>query len=118
MKYIKWIVIIFLLLNILWYAVDSFRHSNDYYVKKIIGEVNEETVVLHVLKIDPDASYMPLEVKITDTTKIIALGFKSLFINNVDDLKRGQKVRVWYGGNADNENIAEKVVVYSLITFR
>ncbi len=87
-------------------------------MKKIIGEVNGETIVLHELKIEPDASYMPLEVKINEITKISALGFKTLLINEVGDLKKGQKVRVWYGGNADNEKIAEKVVVYSLITFR
>ncbi|QOR64862.1 hypothetical protein IM538_13490 [Cytobacillus suaedae] len=113
MKYLKWIIITSLILNILWYAVDSFRNRNDYFVKKIIGDINGETIVLHEIKIEPDASYMPLEVKITETTKITALGFKSLFINNIEDLKQGQKVRVWYGGNANNEKIAVKVVVYS-----
>ena len=59
-------------------------------------------------------SYMPLEVKITDKTKITGLGSKYLFLNNIDDLEHGQKIRVWYNTNADNENIAEKVVVFNV----
>lgn len=118
MKYLKWIIISILALNIIWYVIDFLWYSNDYYVNKKIGQINGETIVLYEPKVEPDASYMLLEDKVSEKTKITALAFKSLLINKVDDLKHGQKVRVWYGGNVNNEKIAEKIVLYSLFDFK
>ena len=96
-----------------WFAIDLIRYSN-YDEKKRIDEVNGDTLVLVELNILPDASYIPLEVKITDETQITGVGPQALFLNNIVDLKQGQKVKVWYNSNSDNEIIAKKVVVYNL----
>ena len=96
-----------------WFALDLIRYG-DYDEKKQINEINGNTLVLVELKILPDASYIPLNVKITDETLITSVGPQSLFLNNIVDLKQGQKVRVWYNTNSDNENTAKKVVVYNL----
>ncbi|WP_417897710.1 hypothetical protein ABN702_15640 [Bacillus haimaensis] len=116
MKFLKWVIPSIVLIIAVWYAIDLFRYS-DFDEKKMISEVNGETLVLSEIRIDPEASYKNLEVEITSEIKITGLGLKALFVNNVDDLKHGQKVKVWYSTNADNEKTAEKVVVYSLFNF-
>ncbi|WP_154657345.1 hypothetical protein [Pontibacillus marinus] len=116
MKSLKWLIPLFVVIIVAWYVIDFIRFS-DYDEKKQVSDVNGDTLVLSELKIEPDASYMLLEVKITSQTRITGLGFRSLFVNNIDDLKHGNKVRVWYYTNADNENIAKKVVVYNLFNF-
>ncbi|MBT2682311.1 hypothetical protein [Bacillus sp. ISL-37] len=113
MNLIKWVVISIAIVIVSWTAIDLIRYG-DYDGKKQIDEVNGDTLVLVELKILPDASYMPLEVKISDETLITGVGPQSLFLENIDDLKQGQKVRIWYNTNSDNENIAKKVVVYNL----
>ncbi|MBT2691716.1 hypothetical protein [Bacillus sp. ISL-55] len=113
MKLIKGVVITIAIVIVSWFAIDLIRFG-DYDEKKQINEVNGDTLLLVELKILPDASYMPLEVKITDETLITGVGPQSLLLDNIDDLNQGQKVRVWYNTNADNEHIAEKVVVYNL----
>jgi hypothetical protein len=95
-----------------WYAIDFIRYG-DYDEKKRIAAIKGDTILLSVLQIEPDASYKQLEVKISDETQVIGIGIQSLFTIHYDDLKPGQKVRVWYNTNAENENIAEKVVVYN-----
>lgn len=84
-------------------------------MKKQIAEVNDDILVLAVLKIEPDESYVLEEVKITDKTVITGLGINDFFIDDIKDLKHGQKVRVWI--SEDEKYIAEKVVVYNLINF-
>lgn len=84
-------------------------------MKKQIVEVNEDILVLAVLKIKPDESYILEEVKITEKTIITGLGVKGFFIDDITDLKHGQKVRVWV--SEDENKIAEKVVVYNLANF-
>lgn len=84
-------------------------------MKKQIEEVNDDILVLAVLKIKPDESYMLVEAKITDKTVITGLGVNRFLIDDITDLKHGQKVRVWV--SEDDKNIAEKVVVYNLINF-
>ena len=84
-------------------------------MKKQIVEVNDDILVLAVLKIKPDESYVLEEAKITDKTVITGLGVNTFFIDDITDLKHGQKVRVWV--SEDENNIAEKVVVYNLINF-
>lgn len=116
LKLLKAIILTIIVVMVVWYAIDFIRYSN-FDEKKKIAEVNGDTIVLSVLKVEPDASYMLYEVKVTDETKISGFGPKALFVNNIEDLKHGQKVRVWYNTNADNENIAEKVVVYNLFNF-
>jgi hypothetical protein len=96
-----------------WYAIDFIRYS-DFDEKKQIENVNGDILVLMKLKIMPDASYMPIKAKSTDKTQITGIGIKSLFINNIEDLQKGQKVRVWYSPNSENEKITKKVVVYNL----
>ncbi|GAM12247.1 hypothetical protein [Mesobacillus selenatarsenatis] len=113
MKLIKGVVISIAIVIVTWFAIDLIRYG-DYDGKKLIDEVTEDTLVLVELKILPEASYMPLEVKITAETLITGVGPQTLFLDNINDLKQGQKVRVWYNTNSDNENIAEKVVVYNL----
>lgn len=95
-----------------WYAIGFIRYG-DYDEKKRIAAINGDTLLLSVLQVEPDASYKQLEVKISDETQVTGIGIQSLFTNHYDDLKPGQKVRVWYSTNAENENIAEKVVVYN-----
>jgi hypothetical protein len=109
LKPIKWAVLIISIIFIAWYTIDFIRYS-DYAETKKIEDVNGDTLVLTELKILPDASYMPLEVKMTDQTQVTGLGPLSLFFKNKNDLKHGQKVRVWY----NNENTVGKVVVYNL----
>jgi len=116
LKILKWVIPSILLIITLWYAIDLIRYS-DFDEKKLISEVNGDILVLSELRIDPEASYKDIEVEITDETKITGLGLKTLFVNSVDDLKPGQKVRVWFSTNADNKYIAEKVVVYNLFNF-
>jgi hypothetical protein len=116
LKFLKWVISSIVLIITVWYAIDLIRYS-DFNEKKLISEVNGDTLVLTELRIDPEASYKELEVEITGETKITGLGMKTLFVNSVDDLKHGQKARVWYSTNADNENIAKKVVVYNLFNF-
>lgn len=116
MKFLKWVIPSIVLIIAFWYAIDLIRYS-DFDEKKLISEVDGDTLVLSELRIDPEASYMMLEVEITSETQITGLGLKTLFVNSVDDLKHGQKARVWYSTNADNEKTAEKVVVYSLFNF-
>jgi hypothetical protein len=113
LKLIKGLVISIAIVIVTWFTIDLIRYG-DYDGKKQIDEVNEDTLVLVELNILPDASYMPLEVKITAETLITGVGPQSLLLNNIDDLKQGQKVRVWYNRNSDDENIVEKVVVYNL----
>ena len=113
MKLIKWVVISIAIVIVSWFAIDLIRYG-DYDEKKQINEVNGNRLGLVELRILPDASYIPLEVKITVETQITGVGPQSLFLNNIVDLKQGQKVRVWYNTNSDNENIAEKVMVYNL----
>lgn len=84
-------------------------------MKKQIVEVRDDTLVLSVLKIEDDAHYMLLETKITDKTIISGMGVNRFFIDDITDLKHGQKVRVWV--SEDENNSAEKVVVYNLINF-
>jgi hypothetical protein len=126
LKLLKWVILSFVVIIVVWYSIDFVRYSdfyqkkigvNDSYEKKRIVGVHEKSLELSVLKIEPDASYKLLEVKVSDETKISALGPKSLFVNNIEDLKYGQKVRVWYSTNADNEKIANKVIVYNLFNF-
>ncbi|NKE07680.1 hypothetical protein [Mesobacillus selenatarsenatis] len=116
MKLLKVITLTIIVVIVAWYAIDFSRYSN-FDEKKKIADVNGNTLVLSVLKVEPDASYMLSEVKVTDETKISGFGLKDLFVNNIEDLTPGQKVRVWYNTNADNENIVEKVVVYNLFNF-
>ncbi|MBM7618771.1 heme/copper-type cytochrome/quinol oxidase subunit 2 [Bacillus tianshenii] len=116
MKIVKWVIPSILLIITFWYSIDLIRFS-DYDEKKLISEVSGDTLVLSELIIDPEASYKDLEVEITGETKITGLGLKTLFVNSIDDLKQGQKVRVWFSTNADNKYIAEKVVVYNLFNF-
>ena len=84
-------------------------------MKKQIAEVNDDILVLAVLKIKPDESYVLVETKITDKTIITGMGINRFLIDDITDLKHGQKVRVWV--SEDENNIAEKVVVYNLINF-
>ena len=84
-------------------------------MKKQIVEVNDDILVLAVLEIKHDKSYVLVEAKITDKTVITGLGVNRFFIDNITDLKHGQKVRVW--ASEDDKNIAEKLVVYNLINF-
>ncbi|WP_125477962.1 hypothetical protein [Mesobacillus subterraneus] len=112
MKVIKWAVLLIPIMLVSWYAIDFIRFS-DYDEKKRIAEMDGNTLMLAVIQVEPDASYKLSEVKISDDTRITGMGFQSLFVNHIDDLKLGQKVRVWYKPNEDNEHIAEKVVVYS-----
>jgi len=84
-------------------------------MKKQIAEVNDDILVLAVLKIKPNESYVLEEVKITDKTVITGMGVNRFMIDDIKDLKHGQKVRVWV--SEDENNIAEKVVVYNLINF-
>lgn len=113
MKLIKWVVISIAIVVVSWFAIDLIRYG-DYDEKKQINEVNGNGLVLVELKTLPDASYMPLEVKISDSTQVTGLGPLSLFLDNIYDLKQGQKVRVWYNTNSDDEKTAKKVVVYNL----
>ncbi|WP_102262647.1 hypothetical protein [Mesobacillus jeotgali] len=113
MKLLKGVVISIAIVIVTWFAIDLIRYGN-YDEKKRIDEVNGDTLVLVELNILPDASYIPLEVKITDETQITGVGPLSFFLDNLNALKQGQKVRVWYSSNSDNENIAKKVVVYNL----
>lgn len=112
MKLIKWIVFSAAIIIVSWYAIDFIRYG-DYDEKKRIAAINGDTLLLSVLQVEPDASYKQLEVKISHETQVTGIGIQSLFTIHYDDLKPGQKVRVWYSINADNENIAEKVVVYN-----
>ncbi len=116
MKLLKSAILAIIVVIVVWNAIDFIRYSN-FDEKKKIEEVKGDTLVLTVLKVEPDASYMLLEVKITDETKISGFGPTVLFVNSFEDLKKGQKVRVWYSTNTNNENIAEKVVVYNLFNF-
>jgi len=84
-------------------------------MKKQIVEVNDDILVLAVLEIKHDESYVLVEAKITDKTVITGLGVNRFFIDDITDLEHGQKVRVWV--SEDEKNIAEKVVVYNLINF-
>lgn len=84
-------------------------------MKKQIAEVNDDILVLAVLKIRPDESYVLVETKITDKTIITGMGINRFLIDDITDLKHGQKVRVWV--SEDEKNIAEKVVVYNFINF-
>ena len=84
-------------------------------MKKQIAEVNDDILVLAVLKIRPDESYVLVETKITDKTIITGIGINRFLIDDITDLKHGQKVRVWV--SEDEKNIAEKVVVYNFINF-
>ena len=84
-------------------------------MKKQIAEVNDDILVLAVLKIRPDESYVLVETKITDKTIITGMGINRFLIDDITDLKHGQKVRVWV--SEDENNIAEKVVVYNFINF-
>lgn len=84
-------------------------------MKKQIAEVNDDILVLAVLKIKPDESYMLVETKITDKTIITGMGINRFLIDDITDLKHGQKVRVWV--SEDENNIAEKVVVYNFSNF-
>ncbi|MBU0905980.1 MAG: hypothetical protein KKF57_12375 [Firmicutes bacterium] len=84
-------------------------------MKKQIVEVNDDILVLAVLKIKPDESYVLVEAKITDKTIITGFGVNRFLIDDITDLKHGQKVRVWV--SEDEKNIAEKVIVYNLINF-
>jgi uncharacterized membrane protein YwzB len=115
-KLLKAIILTIIVIIVAWYAIDFIRYSN-FDEKKKIADINGNTLVLSVLKVEPDASYMLSEVKVTDETKISGFGLKALFVSNIEDLTHGQKVRVWYNTNADNENIVEKVVVYNLFNF-
>lgn len=116
LKLLKSILLSIIVVIVVWYAIDFIRYSK-FDEKKKIAEVNGDTIVLSILKVEPDASYRLLEVKVTDKTKISGFGPKALFVNNIEDLKHGQKVRVWYNTNSDKENIAEKVIVYNLFNF-
>jgi hypothetical protein len=113
LKLIKGAFISTLILLVSWFAIDLIRNG-DYDEKKQIDEVNGDTLVLIEPEMLPDASYMRLEVKILAETQITGVGPQSLVLNNIDDLKKGQKVRVWYNTNSDNEKIAKKVMVYTL----
>lgn len=113
MKLVKWLVLSISIIIVTWYAIEFLRYS-DYDEKKRISMINGEALLLSVLKVDPDASYKVFEVKISEQTQITGIGFQSFFVNHINDLKHDQKVRVWLTTNADNEYIAEKVVVYNL----
>ncbi|MFE7064838.1 hypothetical protein ACFVAD_22160 [Sutcliffiella sp. NPDC057660] len=93
MKILKWVIPSIFLIITFWYAIDLIRYS-DFDEKKLISEVNGDILVLSELRIDPEASYKELEVEITGETKITGLGLNTLFVNSIDDLKHGQKVRV------------------------
>ncbi len=75
-------------------------------MKKQIVEVNDDILVLAVLEIKPDESYVLVEAKITDKTIITGMGIKRFLIDDITDLKHGQKVRVWV--SEDENNIAVK----------
>jgi len=116
LKLLKSIILLIIVIIVVWNAIDFIRYGN-FDEKKKIEEVREDTLVLGVLKVEPNASYMLLEVKVTNETKVSGFGPKALFVDSFEDLEKGQKVRVWYSTNANNENIAEKVVVYNLFNF-
>ncbi len=81
-----------------------------------IVEINNSTILISVLKIEPDASYNLEEVRIKDDTIIDGFGLKSLLVNEPHDLKKGQKIRIWFTGS--DQKIAEKVIVYNLFEGR
>ncbi|MGV2942403.1 hypothetical protein AB5I83_22695 [Mesobacillus sp. LC4] len=57
MKLLKVITLTIIVVIVAWYAIDFIRYSN-FDEKKKIADVNGNTLVLSVLKVEPDASYM------------------------------------------------------------
>ncbi|WP_394189242.1 hypothetical protein [Paenisporosarcina quisquiliarum] len=104
-NYFKWILILIFSLFVIWYTFEFIRYSQ-YDMKKQIVEVNDDILVLAVLEIKPDESYVLVEAKITDKTIITGMGIKRFLIDDITDLKHGQKVRVWV--SEDENNIAVK----------
>ncbi|HWO78142.1 MAG TPA: hypothetical protein VNM69_19930 [Bacillus sp. (in: firmicutes)] len=51
------------------------------------------------------------KVQLTENTIIQGLGFSIFFVKDVQDLKHGQKVKVWLSDKENNA--AERVVVYN-----
>ncbi|WP_243300467.1 hypothetical protein [Bacillus litorisediminis] len=110
MKIVRWAIVSLIVLAVIGCSIEFIRYSH-YDIKKQIAEVNEDEILLAPLKIEPDAHYMLEKVQLTENTIIQGLGFSIFFVKDVQDLKHGQKVKVWLSDKENNA--AERVVVYN-----